>query len=81
MTAKGDAYVFISQTYKHGKAIGVLGEGVALLTKALPAGAALNELGVLSEQTASRQQEVIDQFVALVGSRHWSRPALDMVAA
>ena len=81
LTAKGDARVFLAQTYKHGKAIGVLGEAVALLTKALPEGAALNEMGVVSEQNGSRQDQAIDRFVALVGSRHWSRPSLELVAA
>ena len=81
LKSKGDARVFLAQTYKHGKAIGVLGEAVELLTKALPEGAAFNEMGVISEQNDSKQDQAIAQFVASVGSRNWKRPALEMVAA
>ncbi|GAB4020411.1 catalase [Spirosoma koreense] len=81
LKSMGDVCVFLAQTYKHGKAIGVLGEAVELLRKALPEGAAFNEMGVVSEQDAHKQDQAIDQFVTIVGSRNWNRPALEMVAA
>ena len=81
LKSKGDAHVFLAQTYKHGKAIGVLGEAVSLLMDALPDGAVSDQMGVISGQGNAQQTEVIDQFVASVGMRNWKRPALEMVAA
>ena len=78
---KGDAHVFIAQTYKHGKGLCAMGESVALLTGSLPAGAAINQLGVVSEQDGTKQGSAIQRFIAAVGSRHWNRPALEQVSA
>ena len=81
LATKGDPQVFLAQAYKHGKAIGVLAEAVDLLTNALPDGAVIDKMGVVSERDDTRQAQAIEQFVASVGTRHWKRPALDMVAA
>ena len=68
----GDARAFVAKAYKHAKAIGVAGEGEALLKAALPEGASMGELGV---------GVPVSGFVAAVGKRHWGRKALDRVAA
>lgn len=78
---KGDAQVFIAQSYKHAKAIGVLGEATGLLTIALPSGAATNKMGVVSAHDEPGFEEAMRAFVAAVGTRHWGRPALEAVAA
>ena len=78
---KGDAQVFLAQSYKHGKAIGVLGESVELLKKALPDGASLTKMGVVSGADAGKEKQAIQNFVDSVGTRHWSRTALEHVAA
>jgi len=77
---KGDARVFVTQTYKHGKAIAATGEGVDLLKAALPAGAALDQLGVLSERDTARLDTATQRFIAAIGSRHWGRAALDRIS-
>jgi catalase len=78
---KGDAQVFVAQSYKHGKAIGVLGESAALLKMALPAGASLDTMGVISASDADGEEQAIQDFVASVGTRYWKRNALEHVAA
>ncbi len=78
---KGDARVFIAQTYKHAKAIGATGEGVELLTAALPQGAATNQMGVVSEREGNQHSATMQKFIAAIGPRHWGRPALDHVSA
>ncbi|MBO0939299.1 catalase [Fibrella sp. HMF5335] len=78
---KGDAHVFVAQAYKHGKPVAATGEGVDLLTAALPTEAFHHKLGVIAEQHAAHQQQAIKQFVDIVGTRHWNRPDLEHVAA
>ena len=78
---KGDAHVFLAQTYKHAKAIAATGEGVDLLKASLPEGAALDKMGVVSQRDTTKQDQAIRQFVEAVGSRHWGRPALERVSA
>ena len=78
---KGDAHVFLAQTYKHAKAIAATGEGVELLTASLPEGAATNDMGVVSEKNGAQHDAAIQKFIAAVGSRHWGRPALERVSA
>lgn len=79
---KGDPHVFLAQSYKHGKAIGVLGEAASLLMDALPNGASADQMDGMGV-TVGRDddQHAIDQFVSTVGTRFWKRPALEMVAA
>ncbi|AMJ68311.1 catalase [Hymenobacter sp. PAMC 26628] len=77
----GDARVFVAQTYKYGKALAALGDATGLLTAALPEGAALNQLGVVSARDGGQQGAAIQQFVAAVGARHWGRPVLERVSA
>ena len=77
---KGDAHMFLAQTYKHAKAIAATGEGVDLLTVSLPEGAASNQMGVVSEREGTHTNAAIQKFIAAVGMRHWGRPALDRVS-
>ena len=67
----GDARAFVAQAYKHAKAIGVAGDGEAVVRAALPEGASFGELGVGPD---------LPGFVAALPSRHWGRKALDRVA-
>ena len=78
---KGDALVFLAQTYKHGKAIAATGEGNNLVMDALPKDAALNAMGVVSEPDSKQQDAAVQKFIAAIGIRHWGRPALGRVAA
>ena len=78
---KGDAHVFIAQTYKHAKAIAATGEGVELLTASLPAGAAMDQMGVVGERNEAQRGAAIQKFIAAICPRHWGRPALDRVSA
>ncbi|MBD2757475.1 catalase [Spirosoma validum] len=79
---KGDSHVFLAQTYKHGKAIGVLGEAVELLSAALPEGLVADQLEGMGVTTGRNDaQSAIAQFVGTVGRRYWKRPALETVAA
>lgn len=77
----GDARVFVAQTYKHSKALGATGEGGDLLTRSLPEGAAINQLGVVSEQDGTTDDAVREQFITSIGTRHWGRPSLTNVSA
>ncbi len=77
----GDAHVFVAQTYKHGKAIAATGEGAALLKAVLPDGAAVNQMGVISEQDGAQASAVGERFAAAIGPRHWGRPALARIPA
>ena len=81
LAQKGDARVFVAQTYKYGKALLALGDATGLLTAALPEGAALNQLGVVSQRDGGQQAAAIQQFVAAVGGRHWGRPMLEQLSA
>ncbi len=81
LKAKGDALVFVAQTYKHGKAIAATGEGVQLLTAALPEGAAINQMGIVAEQKNGDVAVFFSQFLEAISRRHWGRPALDRLAA
>ena len=77
---KGDAHVFLAQTYKHGKAIAAFGEAADLLKKSLPDGASVSGMGVVSEGGASHSK-ALTTFIDAIGTRHWGRPALEHVAA
>ncbi len=78
---KGDAHVFLAQTYKHAKAIAVTGEAVDLLTASLPQGAAVNQMGVISERDSAQHEAAMQKFIAAIGPRHWGRPSLDRTQA
>ena len=78
---KGDARVFVAQTYKHAKAIAATGEGVDVLTAALPEGAATNQMGVVAERDGAQHGAAAQKFIAAIGTRHWGRPALEHVPA
>ncbi len=72
LAANGDAKAWVAQSYKHAKAIAALGDGEAVLKAALPEGASMGALGVVTDLKA---------FVAAIPNRHWGRKALDRVAA
>lgn len=77
----GDAHVFIALTYKHGKAIGATGEGVELVSAALPEGTPLNQMGLVTEKDTSNQHSASQKFIEALGRRHWGRPSLDRLPA
>lgn len=78
---KGDAHVFLAQTYKHGKAIAATGEGVDLLKASLPEGASFNQMGVISERDGAKHSQAVQKFTEVLGSRHWGRPSLERISA
>jgi catalase len=75
----GDAHAFIAQTYKWGKALAATGEASELLRMALPAGASINELGVISEPYSENAASAVNHFVGSLGRRHWGRSSLENV--
>ncbi len=78
---KGDAHVFVAQTYKHAKAIGATGEGAELVTASLPEGASINQMGVVSERDKGQHDAAVQKFIAAIPFRHWGRPGLERVSA
>ncbi len=72
LASNGGAKAWVGQSYKHAKAIVVLGGGEAVLKAALPEGASMGEKGVVTD---------LDAFVAAIPVRHWGRKALEQVAA
>ena len=77
LMADGDAVHFISEAFKHAKAIAASGEGVALLAAAgVPEGAP----GVITGETASRN--AVSGFIAAIARhRAWDRTGLMAVPA
>lgn len=75
----GDAHAFVKLTYKWGKALAATEEGSELLAMSLPAGASLNELGVVSEPESAERANALTEFVAAVGKRHWGRRLIERV--
>ena len=69
LATSGDACTFVTQTYKHAKALAATGEGRAVLESVLPKDA-LAAPGVVTE---------IEDFLAVLGQRHWGRPSLERV--
>jgi len=79
----GDARHFVAEAYKHGKAIGDQGEGVALLGAAgLPAAGGPEAApgvsavqGVVRAAAAAAPQAFSDALAAAIARhRHWLRP-------
>jgi catalase len=81
---QGDARHFVAEAFKHGKAIGAIGEGVELLRHAGIPSLSTNEpvsrgemdsfQGIVTEQYASDLNLFIEQFVtAIAWHRHWTR--------
>jgi catalase len=81
----GTAVQFVREAYKHGKTIGVIGEGVQLLASLglADAAAAAQVPGVVAGRNdpPARVQLAQDFVAALARHRHWARPHLDTVAA
>ena len=87
LEAMGDARAFVTEAYKHAKAVAGVGEGVSLLRAALPDGAkpgqdapAADHLGVITQPNGANLGTSMEAFIAAVGRRHWGRPSLDRVS-
>jgi len=92
LLAQGEMRRFVTEAYKHGKAIGALGEGVELLRQSslpvsvtdLPAsgGRIGSSHGVVIGARDSDPRAFADQFsTAVAQHRHWARPDQDQVPA
>ncbi len=92
LVQQGDALHFVAEAYKHGKAIGALGEGAELLRQAgLPAavvsdpradGAISDVEGVVTSRDRAPAKSYIDPFIAAIARhRHWMRPQQTQVPA
>ena len=89
---EGDARHFVSEAFKHAKAIGAVGAGVEMLRHtilpSIPAshpqsdGGVSNIHGVVMTQNTTDLQAFSDQFVeAIAQHRHWMRPQPEQVSA
>jgi catalase len=77
LLADGDAVHFVSEAFKHAKAIAATGEGTALLAAA---GVPADAVGVVTGESASRA--VITSFIAAIAQhRAWNRAGLMAVPA
>jgi len=81
----GAAIHFVTEAYKHGKTIGVIGEGVQML-QALGVEDATDAVklpGVVvgRNEPPARAQLIQDFIAAMACHRHWARTGLDGVAA
>ncbi|MBV9689835.1 MAG: catalase [Ktedonobacteraceae bacterium] len=85
LVQQGDARHFVAEAFKHGKAIGAVGEGIALLHDADIPSSSLTETesrgrvasvqGIVTVQDTSDLNPFIEQFVtAIAKHRHWMRP-------
>jgi len=89
---EGDARHFVSEAFKHAKAIGAVGAGIELLRHTIlptiPAshpqsdGGVISMHGVVMTQNSSNLQALTNQFVeAIAQHRHWLRPQQEQVSA
>jgi catalase len=87
MKQQGDALHFINEAFKHGKAIGAIGEGVELIAASQVTGVELakpdshegvvSSLGVVTAPSANGLADFVEQFQAAIAEhRHWARAAL-----
>jgi catalase len=82
----GDALHFIQEAFKHGKAVGGLGEGVDLVEWAQLPGVELSTRDVVSSYGVVTSRRDVDpllrRFVQAVAQhRHFDRPMKELVAA
>ena len=65
---QGAAKQFVAEAFKHGKAIGAVGEGIQLLyNSSIP--------GVVTAPVGSSLNTFVEQFTAAIAQhRHWGRP-------
>ncbi len=79
----GDPAAFVAEAYKHGKAIAATGEGVSLVTMALPnADHSVGSSGIVTQQSGSDWAGVADSFVeALSKHRYFDRSDAALVSA
>jgi len=90
LIADGDAVHFVADAFKHGKAIGALGEGIELLNAARIHGIRLanteeNKVADRGVVTQTMADGVSDDFLdaliqAVSAHRHWSRPFAGIAA-
>jgi catalase len=84
MKQQGDALHFINEAFKHGKAIGAVGEGIELIQASNLTGVelarpdshdgAISRMGVVTSPSASGLDDFIAQFTAAIARhRHWER--------
>lgn len=85
---QGEAVNFITEAFKHCKAIAATSEGVELLSIADLLGANLSSdgvrssIGVVTSQHASDLKSISDDFItAIAQHRHWMRSQKEMVPA
>ena len=78
----GDPAAFVAEAYKHGKAIAATGEGVSLVTMALPkTGSGANRPGVVTSIDTSNVPGTAESFVeALARHRYFDRSDVALVA-
>ncbi|MDL2343442.1 catalase [Deinococcus sp. MIMF12] len=80
LKGQGDALHFLNESFKHGKAIGAAGEGVALLRAADLAGVDLSgpqgqpDLGVVTSDGAELVNLTQGFIAAVAQHRFWNRP-------
>ena len=89
---EGNARHFVSEAFKHGKAIGAVGAGLELLRNTVPSplfasspqadGGVISMSGVVMTQNSSNLQAFSDQFIeAIAQHRHWMRPEQEQLSA
>jgi catalase/putative intracellular protease/amidase len=85
---QGEAVQFVSEAFKHCKAIAATSEGIELLAMADLAGVSLSqdgtrsEIGVVTSHQVSDLQAVSDGFIdAIAQHRYWMRSQKEMVPA
>jgi catalase len=84
LAANGDAVHFVLEAYRHGKTIGVIGEGVTLLrTLGIDADGTPDVPGVVPGRNdpPSRAQLAQEFMAALARHRHWTRPNIESIPA
>ncbi len=77
----GDALAFVAMAYKHAKAIAATGEGVELVTAALPTGVALSQSGLVVGKDGAQDGQAAQTFLTAIARRHWGRTGVDQVPA
>lgn len=87
MKRQGDVLHFINEAFKHGKAIGAVGEGIELIAESQVTGVELaardshegvvSSLGVVTAPSANGLADFVEQFHAAIAEhRHWARASV-----
>jgi catalase len=88
MKGQGDTLHFINEAFKHGKAIGAVGEGVEVIAASAVKGVELasrdshegvsSSMGVVTAPGAGGLADFIDQFKSAIAEhRHWARAKVE----